>query len=225
MSADNQKRIKVLENGPYEVSGNVPINQLTFIPNQKGFSVEYKKTDDYEMVEPYHLCRCGQSKNKPCCDGSHLNGFNGTETAHHKSYEEMAKSIKGIQMDLLDAEELCAAARFCDTKSGTWNLVENAENPEAKEIIEHQCTRCPSGRLTAVSKDGTVIEPVLPKEISVLEDTAANVHGPLWIKGGIEIEDSKGQTYPVRNRVTLCRCGKSKNKPFCDGHHMQDAKR
>lgn len=43
--------------------------------------------------------------------------------------------------------------------------------------------------------------------------------GPLWVRGGIPVESSDGATYEVRNRVTLCRCGRSSNKPFCDGTH------
>jgi CDGSH-type Zn-finger protein len=46
------------------------------------------------------------------------------------------------------------------------------------------------------------------------------VSGPIWVRGGIEIESAEGHAYQVRNRVTLCRCGKSQNKPFCDGSHV-----
>jgi CDGSH-type Zn-finger protein len=45
------------------------------------------------------------------------------------------------------------------------------------------------------------------------------VSGPIWAKGGITVEAADGFQYEVRNRVTLCRCGASKNKPFCDGTH------
>ncbi|MCC8153912.1 MAG: CDGSH iron-sulfur domain-containing protein [Tannerellaceae bacterium] len=133
----------------------------------------------------------------------------------------MAKFIRGIQMDLLDAEELCAVARFCDTKSGTWYLVETATNADAVDIVRHQCEYCPSGRLTMVTKAGERIEPVLEQGISLLQDPLAPVKGPLWIKEGIEIQDAKGAVYPARNRVTVCCCGKSQNKPFCDASHME----
>ena len=43
--------------------------------------------------------------------------------------------------------------------------------------------------------------------------------GPIWVKGGIRIEGADGKSYEIRNRVTLCRCGQSSNKPFCDGTH------
>lgn len=217
-----EKKIEVLPNGPYQVSGNIPLNQLRCVPDRKGATTGYKLIQTYKTEEPYHLCRCGKSSNKPFCDGSHLNGFDGTETAGHKTYDEMADVIEGRFVDLMDAEELCAVARSCDTRSSTWNLVEGSINPESVKIVERQCANCPSGRLTVLTKSGERLEPELPQEISILEDPAASVHGPLWVKGGIPIEDAEGKVYPIRNRVTLCRCGLSKNKPFCDAAHMRN---
>ena len=52
-----------------------------------------------------------------------------------------------------------------------------------------------------------------------MEDPGIKVSGPIWVKGGIKIISSDNKTYEIRNRVTLCRCGQSKNKPFCDGTH------
>lgn len=223
MDSQTIKKIKVLENGPYQVTGNVPLNQLRFVPNAEGASAAYEEVKVYPLQETYHLCRCGRTKNKPFCDGTHLEGFMGKETARKQTYEQMAEFVKGKSIDLLDAERLCAVARFCDTYSTTWNLVEDGGSDVTNEIIIQQCCNCPSGRLTAVTKDGKKIEPELPQEISILEDPAAKVHGPIWVKGGIPIEDAQGRPYPVRNRVTLCRCGKSHNKPFCDARHMQNS--
>lgn len=223
MESKKEMKVRILKNGPYEITGSVSLDQLRFVPDKHGASTAYKLIQKYPQQDTYHLCRCGGSSNKPFCDGTHLkNGFDGTETASHKTYDEMAKFIEGRFIDLLDAEELCAVARFCDTKGSTWNLVEDSTMPQTIDIVKQQCSDCPSGRLTAVTKDGHRIEPDLPQEISILEDEAAKVHAPIWIKGGIPIEDANGHLYPVRNRVTLCRCGKSKNKPFCDARHMQN---
>lgn len=222
MESERRKKIKVLPNGPYEVSGKVPLNQLRYVDDRNGASTRYKKIRDIDVPETYHLCRCGRSNNKPFCDGSHKQGFDGTETASHKPYDEMAEKIEGKYVDILDAEELCAIARFCDTHGSTWNLVTDSDDPNCVDIVRQQCSNCPSGRLTAVLKDGERIEPYLPQEISILEDTPAEAHGPIWVKGGIPIEDAEGLFYPVRNRVALCRCGKSSNKPFCDGSHMRN---
>jgi CDGSH-type Zn-finger protein len=43
--------------------------------------------------------------------------------------------------------------------------------------------------------------------------------GPLWVRGGVRVVAADGTSYEVRNRTTLCRCGHSRNKPFCDGSH------
>jgi CDGSH-type Zn-finger protein len=53
----------------------------------------------------------------------------------------------------------------------------------------------------------------------LLEDPQKNASGPIWARDGITIASSDGFTYETGNRVTLCRCGQSENKPFCDGTH------
>ena len=86
-------------------------------------------------------------------------------------------------------------------------------------VIRDACD-CPSGRLVARDKaSGEPIEPDLEPSISVVEIPSAKQSGPLWVKGGIPIESAAGWRYEVRNRVTLCRCGRSRNMPFCDGMH------
>jgi hypothetical protein len=73
---------------------------------------------------------------------------------------------------------------------------------------------CPSGRLLT-QVDGSDEVDELPYEPSI----AVVADGPLWVRGGVRIEGADGEPYEVRNRVTLCRCGASENKPFCDGTH------
>jgi hypothetical protein len=63
------------------------------------------------------------------------------------------------------------------------------------------------------------IEPEFPPSIALVEDPHQGVSGPLWVRGGIEVIAADGTPYELRNRVTLCRCGQSNNKPFCDGTH------
>ena len=48
-----------------------------------------------------------------------------------------------------------------------------------------------------------------------------NSNGSLKIEGEFEIVDKQGNTYGLggRNVISFCRCGLSKNKPFCDGSH------
>jgi CDGSH-type Zn-finger protein len=55
----------------------------------------------------------------------------------------------------------------------------------------------------------------------VTENPPGGAEGPLWVKGGIPVEAADGFEYEKRNRVTLCRCGRSGHKPFCDGSHLK----
>jgi hypothetical protein len=91
---------------------------------------------------------------------------------------------------------------------------------DAQKVAE-ECELCPSGRYTAVDKaTGLAHEPDLEPSIAFVQDPAMGVSGPIWARGGIPIQSSDGREYEVRNRVTLCRCGHSANKPFCDGSHI-----
>ncbi|MDR0953735.1 MAG: CDGSH iron-sulfur domain-containing protein, partial [Elusimicrobiota bacterium] len=147
------------------------------------------------------------------------NGFKGEETASRAPYKQNAALLKGRDYDMYDDENLCAVARFCERGNSVWNYIEEGGEEANKIAIEEACA-CPSGRLTVVDKKGKVIEPKLEQGISATQDPAKNVRGPLWVKGGIEIEGADGATYEVRNRVTLCRCGESSNMPFCDATHL-----
>ena len=53
----------------------------------------------------------------------------------------------------------------------------------------------------------------------LVEDPQEQCSGPIWLRGRIPVVSADGFAYEVRNRVTLCRCGASKNKPFCDASH------
>lgn len=218
------KKIRITMDGPYEVSGNVPINQIRIITNADGDSVGWEKVRTYNPSgEPYRLCRCGQSNIKPFCDGSHEDaGFCGKERADRPPYESQAEMQRGPGLGMLDDASLCIGARFCDKCGKTaWNLIEGTDDPENRALAIEEACACPSGRLTAVDADGRHIEPQLEQEISLIEDPPNGCKGPLWVKGGIPVEGAGGEQYEVRNRATLCRCGESQNQPFCDGAHYR----
>ena len=219
-------RIIVTRNGPYQVGGAVPLSKQIIEPNAEGESWEWREGKRFEVGNGYRLCRCGGSANKPFCDGTHeRNGFDGTETADRAPYLEQAEVFRGPDLTLTDAPVLCAFARFCDAKGQIWNLVERSEKT-ALSLAEREAAHCPSGRLitwrsTPEGKSEPVGEPTFEPSIGVVEDPAMGVSGPLWARGGIPIFSADGTAYEVRNRVTLCRCGASQNKPFCDGSHAE----
>ena len=217
-----EQKIKIVENGPYLVIGDVPLKRENSIPDSDGIPVKWQKRGNIKSGENVMLCRCGKSKTKPFCDQSHIKTkFNGKEVASNIKFDEQAETFDGPELILKDADSLCSVARFCELNESVWNLVEHSSDPEKKKLAIQESCNCPSGRLVIYDKKtGKKIEPKLDKEICVTEDTAAGLSGPLWVKGGVLVEGADGKKYEVRNRVTLCRCGKSKNKPFCDGEHL-----
>lgn len=217
------KKIKITKNGPYLVSGNVPMSEQIIETNEEGIPIDWAEGKNFPVTENYSLCRCGKSKNKPYCDGTHVTiDFDGEETAGFEKYETQAERIEGPEMDLTDYEELCAGARFCDFDDRVWELVEETDIPKKKKIFIDECAKCPSGRLVAIDKKtGFELEPDLDKSIGLVEDPEAKCSGPIWVRGGIPIQSAEGKEYEIRNQVTLCRCGKSENKPFCDGSHIR----
>lgn len=214
-------RIQVSKDGPYLVQGAVPIQRQTIVTDDADESVAWSDGENFPVRPSCGLCRCGASENKPYCDGSHVAArFDGTETASHATYEEAAVAIEGPRIVIMDQPDLCADARFCAAKGKEWRLVER-DDDESRRIVIEESNLCPAGRYTAVELDGTVHEPELSPKIGLVEDPMAGVSGPLWVQGGIPVTAEDGTPYQTRNRVTLCRCGKSSNKPFCDGAHIE----
>jgi len=213
-------KITVTENGPYLVEGAVPMARQTIGADGTGESVAWETGAAFPDKTAYALCRCGQSAHKPYCDGTHARvGFDGRETASREPYLDQADEQAGPELILTDATTLCAFARFCDVAGQVWNLVEQ-EGPEAARLTALEAGLCPSGRLVAWDRrTKTAIEPELAPSIGIVADPAQGVAGPIWVRGGIPVVAADGETYEVRNRVTLCRCGASKNKPFCDASH------
>lgn len=220
-----EMKVTVTENGPYEVEGDVPLARWSIVPNDRGESWDWRKEEDVEAWPAYRLCRCGGSSTKPFCDNSHLeNGFNGTESASREPFLEQARAYKGPVLTLADASALCASSRFCDVGQGVWRMVKS-DDEEAVALVERQSKHCVAGRLVAWRRAadtplGEELEDDLEPSIGVVEDRGIGVSGPLWVRGGITIVGADGTAYEIRNRVALCRCGASENKPFCDGSHI-----
>jgi CDGSH-type Zn-finger protein len=215
-------RVKVVKNGPYLVSGGVPLAEEIMIMGDDGEPAAWERGREYPPQETYALCRCGASRNKPFCDGVHSRtNFEGKETAGHETYAEEAELTTGPAVDLTWSSKFCAVARFCHRAGEAWTLAEKSDDPQARETAIEEACACPSGSLIAWDKkNGQAIEPRLEPSIGLIENPSTNISGPIWVKGGIPIESSEGIEYEIRNRVTLCRCGASKNKPFCDGTHV-----
>jgi CDGSH-type Zn-finger protein len=216
-------KIRVIKNGPFLVEGPIALRRQTIKSNAAGQALEWTDGESVPTPANYSLCRCGKTKRAPFCDGTHSEiGFDGTETAGNEPYIEDVELIEGPKLILTDKRALCASARFCDSYGGTWKLTTKSDDPRAREIAIRQTGDCPAGRLVVYDKETfEPIEPKLEREIVLVEDPVADCSGPLWVKSGIPVISGNGEEYEIRNRVTLCRCGKSTNMPFCDGSHVR----
>ena len=193
-------RVQILKDGPYLVSGDLPLGTEIIGTNREGDSVRWEKGQEYESREQYALCRCGHSGNKPFCNGSHAKaGFDGTETANRRPYLDQAAVLEGPVMSLTDAESLCAFARFCDPHGRVWNLVNETDKASARKHFIRETSDCPAGRLVAWDNEtGKPVEPDLKPSIALVEDPSRQCSGPIWVRGGVSVVGADGFEYEVR---------------------------
>jgi uncharacterized Fe-S cluster protein YjdI/CDGSH-type Zn-finger protein len=108
------------------------------------------------------------------------------------------------------AECLRGDPRVFQLNRRPWILSDAAAADDVAEVVR----RCPSGALLYRRLDGGPDEdPDGPAQVTPIHN------GPLLVSGKIEVrrEDGTVETLP---RATLCRCGESNNKPFCDNRHL-----
>jgi CDGSH-type Zn-finger protein len=211
-----ERYVQVTEDGPYEVRG-LPIVRTAQVETEYGEPIAWEPDAPVAHGKKPRLCRCGQSSTKPFCDGSHeTNGFDGTEVADRGPYEERRYPYEAEGLTLEDDPSLCTQAGYCgDRFENVWAMLARTADPAVLERIRTMTALCPSGRIRTRLPGAEADE--LPYEPSV----AVIADGPLWVRGGVPVLAADGTPYEVRNRQTLCRCGQSKNKPFCDGSHRR----
>ena len=220
------RRIVAGRNGSYAVKGNIPLVAKTQVVSEHGEPLTWRTDGSIAGGEgEYYLCRCGQTGNWPFCDGTHRKiGFDGTETADEGPTEARRDPYPGgtrilVQMDA----SLCMSSGFCSLRDkGIAELVLETQDTQVRSLVIAMVERCPSGALTyRIAPDDRDLEPDLPQEVALTTEITSEgpIRGPLWVTGRIPIERSDGQPLEARNRVTLCNCGRSANKPLCDGTH------
>lgn len=221
----NQKHIEITCDGPYKVEGGIPLVHKTQIVSEYGEPLTWEKDKVIPSEGTYYLCRCGGSKKKPFCDGSHHeNDFDGSESAETNTNAERRYTVPGgTGIEVHRDHAVCMLSGFCGNRhTDVEGMVPGTADTEVRSNVIAMVERCPSGSFTyKMRPDGQDIEPDLPVEIAVTTEMTSNgpIMGPLWVTGGIPVERSDGKPLETRNRVTLCRCGKSENKPLCDGAH------
>jgi CDGSH-type Zn-finger protein len=192
--------------------------------------LQNSKGEQLSTVLGVALCRCGASKNKPFCDGTHSTiGFSsenkvdenvGSGIGEKKIVKDKRKDYVSKKITIHDNRRICSHAAECvnnlpsvfKLKSRPWI------NPDAAEVEEIVDTirKCPSGALSysidsIEYRDQDDRNPM----VTVSKD------GPYVITGGVELmgDNIRFGDGASKEHYTLCRCGASNIKPFCDGMH------
>ena len=214
IKVSDEMKVKVTKDGPYMVSGGVPLRSEVIKRTEEGRAEKWGEVKRYYPDDTYMLCRCGKSTGRPFCTGEHAD-FDGTETAKRGTYEDGARvAISADGVELSQNPVLCVGVGFCH---GKHYIDKTVKSKDTLDIALQQTYDCPGGSLL-IKINGVPQEPEFEKCISVISAQQPNL---LWVKGGIQVESSDGYKYEKRVRVALCSCGKSKNKPFCDAAHLR----
>lgn len=168
----------------------------------------------------YALCRCGASQNKPFCDGAHAKvGFtsdNGDARIRNAPVRYTGE-VEGKQVTISYTPVLCGHIAACqalhkqvfDPSKNPWIQPENGTLDGILSVIK----ACPSGALR-VSVDGEDEHHIDSDQVSI----KVAKDGPYVVKN-IALEAEFNGAGASEKEYILCRCGQSKNKPFCDGSH------
>jgi CDGSH-type Zn-finger protein len=208
--------VELRPNGPYLV------RNLPRLLAADGTSLEAKPA--------LALCRCGQSATKPYCDRTHAKiGFNSARESDPA--QDVRKTYIGKDIVVTDNRSICAHAGFCTDelaavfRSGQTPWID-ADGAAAEEVAA-TVRKCPSGALSYAQRgqDGVQQGYVEPDYVDSGSEPCIRLqkNGPYEVTGGIELQNEPLRQGQSPRRYTLCRCGHSKNKPFCDGSHW-DAK-
>ena len=163
-----------------------------------------------------YLCRCGHSRNKPFCDGSHeAAGF--SDQRRHTG-GSAATEFPGKHVTVIDDFSLCAHAGECVDRApetfftkGPAGRVSHPDASPAEQVIA-AIRHCPSGALLYKLRGKTV------QAYSGVTGVRVEKDGPLHVHRA----KLHGKAQPAtEDHYTLCRCGASLNKPFCDGMHAK----
>jgi CDGSH-type Zn-finger protein len=194
--------IECKADGPYLVKG------LAKVTNSKGEAIATEST--------VALCRCGGSANKPFCDGTHKrNGFSGARLSDGARDQVVTYRAAGITIS--DNRSICAHAGYCTDglpevfreEGQTWIDPSGADAQAIAAVV----ARCPSGALNCSIDGGEAVVESGPPRVAIEKD------GPYAVRGAVELLSAPWAQGAAKDRYTLCRCGASKNKPFCDGSH------
>ncbi|MDH3284660.1 MAG: CDGSH iron-sulfur domain-containing protein [Acidobacteriota bacterium] len=127
----------------------------------------------------------------------------------------------GEKMEVSWDGRLCIHVGECTRAQG--ELFVSGRNPWGEpdrcdaDYVAEVVRRCPTGALTYRRKDGGAADETPSANVVTLAN-----NGPLYVEGDLRIDGGSDDESGVRRRAALCRCGDSKNKPFCDNTHEKE---
>lgn len=135
----------------------------------------------------------------------------------------MEKKYSNGEVTVIWKPDLCIHSANCirglpgvfNNKARPWINISGANTDS---IIE-QVKKCPSGALSFVMDNAAEAGEEKTERQTAEVQLTTTLNGPIMVEGDIHLVDSAGNTIPTKRKVFLCRCGQSKNKPFCDGSH------
>jgi CDGSH-type Zn-finger protein len=215
MSQENNKDPKAqiipLPNGPYYYFTDFTPKKIDGLINSRG--------EELSNLKGAALCRCGASNNKPFCVGAHSQiGF--SDRKETDGNLDKRENYVGNEVTIHDNRGTCSHVGYCtDSLPSVFKLGQepwiDPNGASKKEIIE-TIKKCPSGALSYSVNGEEHRDQDREPLVNVSKD------GPYLITGSIEIVGHANRAEKVsEEHCTLCRCGSSKNKPFCDGTHWQ----
>lgn len=204
-------QFRLIDDGPLEYRGAQGSEKDAVLTDASGETIE--------LTGGERLCRCGGSTMKPYCDGTH--GSNGFSSARVRHVVPSARADYGSGvLTVHDVRGVCAHVGCC-THGLPDVFVQGGKpwvHPDAGAIedVVRTVRECPSGALT-YSVDGEYFgdwggDPAIKSDAG----------GPYEVSGGIELAGAEFASTVPTDHYTLCRCGGSKNKPFCDGAHWHN---
>ncbi len=205
-------RIVVADSGPYLVTNAAAVRSYLGEP--------------LPVPPQVALCRCGQSGDKPFCDGSHARaGFSGAKDP--KRVQDRRDTYPGVDVTVFDNRGICQHSGFCTDRLPTVFRTDAepfvAPSGGRMDEIVRAVRDCPSGALS-MAVDGTEARDLAEWHNVRQPAIEVSLDGPYRVTGGIPLADSAGAEVPraagsSREHYALCRCGHSQNKPFCSGMH------
>jgi CDGSH-type Zn-finger protein len=181
---------------------------------------ENSRGDALPVSPEMALCRCGASRNKPFCDGNHAKlGFSSERDPQHTP--DAVQDFPGGEIVVHFNKLQCSTAGECwrglpgvfvhgeTARGGVWIQPGN----EAAEKVIDVIRRCPSGALRYTRRGETGPDHSEPAAVRIRKN------GPYEVTGNIPLRTPFWMEGQTRQIYALCRCGASRNKPFCDGSH------